>query len=208
MRTAGVIDGWALMRGGVEMAMRRHGVSSEVSAATVNEYMTLLAGRGDQRPIDIVVVGRVSDATQAASVRRLAATGAMVIALTVCTAPSTLMKLCSDGAFAVVERDGDADQLSAAVSSVIARDRYIAPGLLSTMFDAKSPAAAQPRFDLTGRERQVLSELVAGRSNHEIGERLLIGSQTVKTHLSNIYDKLGVRRRTQAARLAVTHGLV
>jgi NarL family two-component system response regulator LiaR len=170
--------------------------------------MTQLARRVDERPIDIVVVGQVSDATQAASVRRLAATGAIVIALTVCTAPSTLIELCSDGAFAVIGRDGDADELSAAVSSVIARDRYIAPGLLSTMFDSKSPVASQPRFGLTERERQVLSELVSGRSNHEIGERLLIGSQTVKTHLSNIYDKLGVRRRTQAARLAVTYGLV
>ena len=86
--------------------------------------------------------------------------------------------------------------------------RYVAPGLLSTLFDPKIEIPRQPRYDLTYREREVLVEVVSGRSNNEIGERLLIGTQTVKTHLNNISDKLGVRRRTHAAQLALSQGLV
>ncbi|MDJ0767579.1 MAG: helix-turn-helix transcriptional regulator [Ilumatobacter sp.] len=51
---------------------------------------------------------------------------------------------------------------------------------------------------LTRREREVLGELSAGRSNAEIGERLHIGPETVKTHVSRILTKLGVRSRLEA----------
>jgi NarL family two-component system response regulator LiaR len=205
---AGVIDEWALLRGGVELEMRRQGVSAEASAATMSEYMTMLQQRVGERPIDIAVIGQTSDATQPDAVRRLAATGATVIALAVRLAPADLLDLCAAGAFAVVGRDAQGEELSAAVRAARSGGRYIAPGLLSTIFDDKAAPAHQQRYGLTGRERQVLAEVVSGRSNAEISERLLIGSQTVKTHLSNIYDKLGVRRRTQAARLAVLHDLV
>ena len=76
------------------------------------------------------------------------------------------------------------------------------------MFSAKAPPPVRPRFDLTVREREVLTELAAGRTNSEISQRLLIGTETVKSHLNNIYDKLDVRRRTHAVSLAVSAGLV
>lgn len=76
------------------------------------------------------------------------------------------------------------------------------------MFDSRVELPRRPRFDLTCREREVLTEVASGRSNDEISEHLLIGTQTVKTHLNNIYDKLGVRRRTHAVHLALSQGLV
>ncbi|MEY2552580.1 MAG: hypothetical protein QOC57_440, partial [Ilumatobacteraceae bacterium] len=99
-------------------------------------------------------------------------------------------------------------EVSGALESVLNGRRYVAPGLLSAMFDPKVKLPRQPRFDLTYREREVLTEVASGRSNNEISERLLIGTQTVKTHLNNIYDKLGVRRRTHAVQLALSQGLV
>lgn len=60
---------------------------------------------------------------------------------------------------------------------------------------------------LTPREKDVLAELTKGKSNREIANSLYVTEKTVKTHISNIFAKLGVQDRTQAALYAVKHGL-
>lgn len=209
MRTAAVVDEWALVRAGVELAMRQHGVGVTWSVSTASELFSRIGSAdSDERPIDVVVIGQVSDATQVATVRRAASIGIPVIALSASSLPSTLIELCAEGALGVIGRDSHDGELSAAVESLLAGRRYVAPGLLSAMFDSRVELPRRPRFDLTYREREVLTEVASGRSNDEISERLLIGTQTVKTHLNNIYDKLGVRRRTHAVHLALSQGLV
>jgi DNA-binding NarL/FixJ family response regulator len=63
-------------------------------------------------------------------------------------------------------------------------------------------------LDLTDREVTILHELQNGQSNREIAQKLFLGEQTVKFHLTNIYRKLGVSNRTQALRYGYEHGLV
>jgi DNA-binding NarL/FixJ family response regulator len=89
-------------------------------------------------------------------------------------------------------------------------ERYLAPELLRTLFaePVAGSTGAAPAFALTTREQSVLSELAAGRTNREIATILCIGSETVKTHLGNIYAKLAVSRRDQAISLALQGGLV
>ena len=53
--------------------------------------------------------------------------------------------------------------------------------------------------ELTDREEEVLGEVVKGKTNREIAEELVIKERTVESHLRNIYQKLGVSNRTQAA---------
>jgi DNA-binding NarL/FixJ family response regulator len=60
---------------------------------------------------------------------------------------------------------------------------------------------------LSAREREVLSVLAIGVTNRELAERLFISERTANRHLSNIFVKLGVRNRTEAARVAVAAGL-
>jgi DNA-binding NarL/FixJ family response regulator len=60
---------------------------------------------------------------------------------------------------------------------------------------------------LTAREAEVLALVAAGRSNREIAETLVLSPKTVARHLSNIFAKLGVASRTQAAAFAYEHGL-
>jgi DNA-binding CsgD family transcriptional regulator len=75
----------------------------------------------------------------------------------------------------------------------------------------EAPALSQDpgsHFGLTPRELDVLRLLVEGRSDREIAEALFIGTRTVQTHVGNLFAKLGVNGRTEAAAVAVRHGLV
>jgi non-specific serine/threonine protein kinase len=80
----------------------------------------------------------------------------------------------------------------------------------STVALAGTIASAKqgPPFQLTAREREILQLIVEGRSNHEIAGQLFISRRTVTTHTTRIYEKLGVRDRTEAATLAIRRGIV
>jgi DNA-binding NarL/FixJ family response regulator len=62
-------------------------------------------------------------------------------------------------------------------------------------------------FGLSPRELDVLGHLVTGKTDREIAEALFIGIRTVETHVSNLFTKLGVNGRTEAAAVAVRRGL-
>jgi len=65
-----------------------------------------------------------------------------------------------------------------------------------------------PRFGLTKREMQIITTVVAGYTNKEISQKFGISEDTVKHHLSNIYDKVGVYNRLELALFAVHHALI
>ena len=69
-------------------------------------------------------------------------------------------------------------------------------------------ATARRLTTLTDREREVLTELAKGSSNAEISDTLYIGAATVKSHVSNILTKLGLRDRAQAVVFAYESGLI
>ena len=66
---------------------------------------------------------------------------------------------------------------------------------------------ATEEFGLTGREREILERVATGRSNKQIAAEFWLSEQTIKYHLTNVYRKLGVSSRTEAARFAYDHGL-
>jgi non-specific serine/threonine protein kinase len=74
--------------------------------------------------------------------------------------------------------------------------------------DTASPPTLASHFHLTRREREVLALLARRRTNKEIAEALFVSHRTVQTHTINIFTKLGVANRRDAAALAVRHGLV
>lgn len=68
--------------------------------------------------------------------------------------------------------------------------------------------SAVERLGLTPRELEMLELVAEGLSNREIAERVFVSENTVKTHLSRVFDKLGARRRTQAVQLGKASGLI
>ena len=73
---------------------------------------------------------------------------------------------------------------------------------------AVKPAKMPQDFQgLTEREQEVLSLIARGLNNREISEKMVISEKTVKTHVSNLLDKLGLEDRTRAAIWALKHGL-
>jgi DNA-binding CsgD family transcriptional regulator len=81
-------------------------------------------------------------------------------------------------------------------------------GQIAAAFVGLPEAAPGPAFGLSNREREVLSLIVLGRTNREIGERLFISQKTVGVHVGNILSKLGVSGRVEAAMVAVRLDLV
>lgn len=117
------------------------------------------------------------------------------------------------GASGFLTKDASAEELAAAIRAVHAGDATLAPRATASLVDfvAKAPTAPDPEVllaPLTGRERDVLAELVAGASNDEIAERLYLTGNTVKTHVKAILAKLGLPDRVHVVIWAYEHGLV
>lgn len=70
-----------------------------------------------------------------------------------------------------------------------------------------TPAALREQFGITSREAEILTRLSLGRSNQRIARELGVTEEAVKYHLTNVYRKLRVKNRTEAARFAFEHGL-
>jgi len=69
-------------------------------------------------------------------------------------------------------------------------------------------SAAGRDFGISSREMQVVTHVVAGYTNKELGRKLGISEQTAKRHLTNIFDKLGVVNRLYLILFAIDHGLI
>ncbi|MGK7379569.1 response regulator [Planococcus sp. 1R117A] len=104
-------------------------------------------------------------------------------------------------------KDIEPDELVASLRSLMRGENILHPKATSELM--KEPAEAAPHTVnlLTPREKDVLAELTKGKSNREIASALYVTEKTVKTHISNIFTKLEVQDRTQAALYAVKHGL-
>jgi len=117
------------------------------------------------------------------------------------------------GASGFLLKDVTAERLFDAVRVIAAGDALLAPGitrrLISEFADQRpAPGAPAALAALTPRETQVLRLVAEGLSNQEIAARMVVSEETVKTHVSRVLGKLGLRDRTQAVVAAYESGLV
>ena len=149
--------------------------------------------------------------------RRIVASGvdSRVLILTTFDLDEYVYEALRAGASGFLLKDVTAQQLVNAVHIIASGEALLAPTVTRRLLDrfADSMPAADARLalviaSLTEREREILTLLASGLSNAELGGRLYLSEPTIKTHLSSIFRKLGVRDRVQAVIAAYDARLV
>ena len=191
----------------------------------------------DQQP-DIEVVGEASDGAEAIAraaelepdvilmdlamprvdgveaTRSITAShpGVRVVALTTFGEQDRIMAAIEAGAVGYLLKDTEPDDLISAVRSAAQGGTPLSPGAARALVErvrSGPPSVGPPATaSLTAREREILVMVAGGAPNKVIARRLGISEKTVKGHLTNVFTRLGVSDRTQAALWAERHGLV
>jgi NarL family two-component system response regulator LiaR len=130
-----------------------------------------------------------------------------VIALTSFKDKGLVQDALQAGAIGYLLKDVSADALAQAIRAAHAGRATLSPEAAQELVQAAAQPPT-PGHDLTERERDVLALLVEGLNNRQIAGRLVVSPSTVKSHVSHILAKLGVASRTEAAALAVRHGII
>lgn len=133
-----------------------------------------------------------------------------VLVLTVHNEIDYLLKAVEIGINGYLLKDSESSELKKAIVSVVDGENYIQPSLIPSL-NAKMIQRDNDKDkieDLTRRELEVLKLLATGNYNKEIAEELGISERTVKNHVSNIFKKIEVTDRTQAAVFAIRNNLI
>lgn len=122
-----------------------------------------------------------------------------------------MVRLLQAGATGFIDRNASAPDLARAVIAVARGEIVLPPAKASQVMLALARGGVQPERpldNLTDREKEVLTLLAQGLTNKDIAQTLILSVRTVEAHLRNIYGKLQVASRTEAAIWAVNHGFV
>lgn len=136
-----------------------------------------------------------------------------VIVLTASSVSDDVLDALAAGAAGYLLKGASGDEIHAAIRAVRAGRSPLSPEITGAVLDAvRSRGEAAPRVEklpsLTEREETILRLIGQGRENAEIADELFLSPATVKTNVSALFQKLGVKSRVQAAVLAVRAGLI
>lgn len=115
------------------------------------------------------------------------------------------------GARGYLLKDAPPEELLQGIEAVAAGRSLLPPHIAAKLMQVIShggPAKADTAEQLTDREREILQHMARGAANKEIAALLFISENTVKTHVSNLFQKLGARDRTEAVTKALARGLI
>lgn len=150
------------------------------------------------------------------AVRRLVATGTAtrLLMLTTFDLNEYVFEALRAGASGFLLKDATSEELVAAIRTAAGGDAILAPAVTQRVISAFAGTASPPPrtehdlSSLTSREMDVLRLIAQGATNADIAEALVVSHATVKTHVSSILGKLGLRDRVQAVIVAYEAGLV
>jgi DNA-binding NarL/FixJ family response regulator len=140
--------------------------------------------------------------------------GVRVILLTAAAEKAQIVEALQLGARGIVLKDSATQLLLKSIQAVMSGEYWVGRESVSnlvhylrSLVQSSGEEARQKKFGLTPRELEIVSAVVAGYANKEIAEHFKISEDTVKHHLSNIFDKVGVSTRLELALFAVNQSL-
>jgi DNA-binding NarL/FixJ family response regulator len=208
-----VADDQPLVRSGFRMILEERTDLELVGEAEDGAQAVRLAGELD--PDVILMDVRMPNLDGVEATRRLVAAGtrARILVLTTFDLDEYVYAAIDAGASGFLLKDVQPSELVDAIRVVAAGNSLFGPAatrrLVERFARAAPPPAHSPTLDsLTDREREILGLISQGYSNAELAEKLFLSEATVKTHVSAVLRKLGVRDRVQAVIVAYENGLI
>lgn len=133
-----------------------------------------------------------------------------VLMLTTFEADNHVIQALKAGASGYVLKDSQAGAIVSSILAVVAGERVMASAVANRVLEMLTGATTPKEFydGLTAREVEILKMLATGMANKQIAYKLGISEKTVRNHVSNMYEKLGIYDRAQAVLYAVRKGLV
>jgi DNA-binding NarL/FixJ family response regulator len=206
-----VADDQSLVRGGFRMLLAGEPDMEIVAEASNGLEAVEKAARF--HPTVVLMDIRMPELDGLEATRRILAADdeARILILTTFDLDEYVYEALRSGASGFVLKDEPPEQLLAAIRTVAAGDGLLSPSVTKRVIKqfARTQSSTPPKeFDeLTSREQEVFRLIANGLSNAEIGQELFISDTTVKTHITHILQKLGLRDRVQAVVLAHQTGL-
>jgi DNA-binding NarL/FixJ family response regulator len=206
-----LVDDHTLARTGLRMVLDAEPDIEVVGEAANGAQAIHSAGR--LHPDVVLMDVRMPELDGIAATREVVSDSTKVLILTTFDLDDYVYDSLAAGASGFLLKDAGPEQLTEAIRVVAAGDALLAPSVTRRLIDdlvgaGRRRLARPPELDeLTPRELEVLRLVAAGLSNAEIAGRLVVEETTVKTHVSRLLAKLGLRDRVQAVILAYEIGL-
>jgi DNA-binding NarL/FixJ family response regulator len=206
-----VADDQSMVRAGFRMLLTGEQDIEVVAEASNGREAVAMARRFN--PAVVLMDIRMPEIDGLEATRRILAANqaARILILTTFGLDEYVYEALRAGASGFVLKDDPAEQLISAVRTVAAGNALLSPAITKRVIRQFTritrPAPPKELGELTEREREILRLIATGLSNAEIGRELYISETTVKTHVTHILQKLGLRDRVQAVVLAYQAGL-
>lgn len=120
----------------------------------------------------------------------------------------TVKAFMLQGAFGYFVKDDDPAEIAVGIRMIMAGQNWVSPSAVSALQDMDDSPAERMTFELSEREAQVLRLLADGATNTDIARKLSLAEGTVKNHISNLYQRLNVHSRSEAAAWAWKYGYI